>query len=368
MRRPDRGNFDLIRLVAAGAVLFSHAFFLTGAITAAGGSTGRDPLEMVDGARSSLGSLAVDVFFVLSGYLVAQSWLADRRPAAYLARRALRIGPGLVATVLVTVLLVGPLLTSLPLGTYASAAATRSYLGNALLYHAQTTLPGVFQANVWHPDVNGSLWTLRYEFTWYLALPLLAATGVGMARRTVPVLLAIALTAVAMLPVGAAHSLPFELELGTILVLGSFALVGMGLYVYRDVVPMRGWIAALLMVIWVASWRTPLLNVSAVLAFGYSSIYLATRPAALRGRLVPRWDLSYGVYLYGFLAEQIAVAVLGRHASPATVLGLAVPLTAGSAMLSWKLVEAPGLRLKRHLRRRAQSEAEWHAVPASAEA
>jgi peptidoglycan/LPS O-acetylase OafA/YrhL len=355
MRRADRGNFDLIRLVAAGAVLFSHAFLLTSAMTAAGAGTARDPLEMVDGARFSLGSLAVDVFFVLSGYLVAQSWLADQRPAAYLARRVLRIGPGLAATVLVTVLVAGPLLTSLPLGTYASAAETRSYLGNAFLYHAQTTLPGVFQSNVWHPDVNGSLWTLRYEFTWYLAIPLLAVTGIGMARRTVPFLLAIALTAVATLPAGAARPLPFELDLALLLVLGSFALAGMALYVYRDVVPMRGWIAALLMILWVASWQTPLLNVGAVLAFGYMSIYLATRPAALRGRLVPRWDLSYGVYLYGFLAEQIAVAVLGRHASPATVLAVAVPLTAGCAMLSWKMIEAPALRLKHRLRRRSQS-------------
>ena len=255
-----------------------------------------------------------------------------------------------------TVLLIGPLATSAALGTYATAPAARSYLGNALLYHAQDTLPGVFEHNTWHPDVNGSLWTLRYEFTWYLAIPLLAFAGVRMARRTTPVLLAVVFAALVTLPRGAAHPLPLELDLVLVLVMGSFALTGMALYLYRDAVPMRGWLALALMALWVATWHTPLLNVTAALAFGYAAIYPATRPVAAHGRVSPRVDLSYGVYLYGFVAEQIAVALLGGHANPATVLALAAPLTASCAMLSWRFVESPALRLKAHLRRRGAAD------------
>jgi len=354
MGRRDRGNFDLIRLVAASTVLFSHAFLLTHPRTPEGASTGLDPLEMIDGGRFSLGSLAVGVFFVVSGYLVAQSWISDPRPLSYLARRVLRIGPGLVSTVVVTVLLVGPLATSLTLGHYAAAPATRGYLVNALLYPDQPALPGIFQHNIWHSDVNGSLWTLRYEFTWYLVIPLIAWAGVRMARRVVPVLLAVALAALATLSRGASDPLPFNLDLALILVLGSYALVGMALYVYRDVIPMRGWIAALLTVLWVATWRTPLLNVTASVAFGYTAIFLATRSSLGNGRFVPRADISYGVYLYGFLVEQVAVALLGSRANPATVLGLAAPVTAGCALLSWRLIESPALRLKARLRRPAE--------------
>jgi peptidoglycan/LPS O-acetylase OafA/YrhL len=129
----------------------------------------------------------------------------------------------------------------------------------------------------------------------------------------------------------------------------------MTLYVYRDVVPMSGWIATGLMLLWVVTWHTPLLNVTATLAFGYTAIYLATLPTAGHGRLAPQADISYGVYLYGFVAEQIAVAALGARANAATVLVIAVPLTAGCAMLSWKLVERPALRLKAHLRPRLES-------------
>jgi len=134
----------------------------------------------------------------------------------------------------------------------------------------------------------------------------------------------------------------------------------MTLYVHRDAVPMRWWIAAALMLLWVATWHTALLNVTAVLAFGYTAVYLATRPAFARGRLTPRADISYGVYLYGFLAEQVAVSALGSHAGPLTVLLLAGPLIVGAAMLSWRFVEAPALRLKSRLgaSRRAASSAQ----------
>jgi peptidoglycan/LPS O-acetylase OafA/YrhL len=123
----------------------------------------------------------------------------------------------------------------------------------------------------------------------------------------------------------------------------------MVLCVHRDAVPMRWWICVGLLALWVATWRTPLLNVTAVLAFGYTAIYLATRRSLLR---LPG-DVSYGVYLYGFVCEQVAVAALGAHASPLTVLLLAAPLTVACALLSWRWVEAPALALKSRLRRRA---------------
>lgn len=355
VRTHDRGNFDLIRLAAAGAVVVSHAFLLSRPLSAGGRPTGLDPLEAIDGARFSLGSLAVDVFFVLSGYLVAQSWLADRRPAAYLARRGLRIMPALAVTVLLSAAVVGPLLSTLPIGEYATAPATRGYLGNVLLFHNQATLPGVFQGNTWHPDVNGSLWTLRYEASWYLVIPLVCAAGAGMARRLAPALLAAALTAVAVMPLGTGRPLPLELDLSLVLVLGCFALAGMVLYLFRDAVPMRGWLALLLLALWVATWRTPLLNVTAVLAFGYSAVYAATRKPPLGGRLQPAADISYGVYLYGFLAEQIADWALGSHATPLFVLLLGGALAVGVAMLSWAWVEAPALRLKSRLLSRARA-------------
>src|SRR5215471_20356392 len=93
--------FDALRLLAALLVIFGHAFRLTGeaGLTFAG---------------AGVATTGVKIFFVISGYLVAQSWLRDPDPRRFLQRRVLRIVPGLAAVVLITTFVLGPALTSVP--------------------------------------------------------------------------------------------------------------------------------------------------------------------------------------------------------------------------------------------------------------
>src|SRR5213593_437282 len=103
---PVHGDqFNLLRLLFAGAVLFSHCFELI--------DRGRihEPLDRLFHTFSA-GDLAVDGFFVLSGYLILQSWLRDPNPARYLARRALRIYPAFIIATLLCGLALGPLFGS----------------------------------------------------------------------------------------------------------------------------------------------------------------------------------------------------------------------------------------------------------------
>ena len=102
-------NFDLLRLVAALSVIFSHAFLL------AENSQDHDPLMMLTGGQAILGLAGVFVFFTISGYLIAQSFAMTRSPLVFLAKRALRIFPGLLLCLAVCVFVIGPLTTSLPL-------------------------------------------------------------------------------------------------------------------------------------------------------------------------------------------------------------------------------------------------------------
>jgi thiamine-phosphate pyrophosphorylase len=80
-----RNNFDTLRLIAATSVIFSHAFLL---------ATGRqdgEPLMLLTGGQTILGVVGVFVFFVISGYLVTQSW--ERAPSLphFAVKRVLRI-------------------------------------------------------------------------------------------------------------------------------------------------------------------------------------------------------------------------------------------------------------------------------------
>src|SRR5436189_3337733 len=159
-------NFDLLRLMAALSVIFSHAFLL------AENSQDRDPLMVLTGGQAVLGVAGVFVFFTISGYLITQSFETTPSPLVFLAKRALRIFPGLLGCLLVCVFVIGPLVTRLPLGEYLASPETYLFLlHNAVLDVDYNRLPGV----VFWPGniggiVNGPLWSLPCEVLMYLML------------------------------------------------------------------------------------------------------------------------------------------------------------------------------------------------------
>src|SRR5262245_22570122 len=109
-------NFNLVRLIAAALVLVSHSWPLSG--------TPGEPLERFAGF--SLGHLGVDIFFVVSGFLVTGS-LLDRPLGSFLRARVLRIFPALAVNSFGTAFVIGSLVTALPVGHYLASASTWRY-------------------------------------------------------------------------------------------------------------------------------------------------------------------------------------------------------------------------------------------------
>jgi peptidoglycan/LPS O-acetylase OafA/YrhL len=149
---PQRANnFDAVRLAAALSVVFSHSFLI------AEGSEANEPFVRITGNQSILGLVGVFVFFIISGYLVTESYCRHPAPGRFAVRRMLRIYPGLVVNVLVCALLIGPLVGALPLGTYLLSPELRQFLEETLtLDPGPLHLPGVLFAaaeerNAW-PD------------------------------------------------------------------------------------------------------------------------------------------------------------------------------------------------------------------------
>lgn len=152
---PSRdNNINFLRFIAASLVIWFHMASLL-AIP--------EPYIMGQG----LGPIAVNIFFVLSGYLIAKSWTRSSSFGSYLIRRIACIFPGLAVVILLSVFVMGPIVTSLPLGDYFADAGTWKYLSLIVLAPISNVLPGVFDANPLPYAVNGSLWTLRYEFLAY---------------------------------------------------------------------------------------------------------------------------------------------------------------------------------------------------------
>src|SRR5690606_6626392 len=99
-------NLDLIRLIAAALVIWSHAYPIVG-------SADRNPLSKLTNAQLSLGDLGVAIFFVISGFLVSQSMFRMNELKAYTKARLLRIFPGLAFCVLISTFIIGPLFSKL---------------------------------------------------------------------------------------------------------------------------------------------------------------------------------------------------------------------------------------------------------------
>src|SRR5690348_4770379 len=119
-------NFDAVRLLAALSVVFSHSFLI------AEGSEASEWFVRVTGNQCVLGLVGVFVFFIISGYLVTESWCRNPLPAGFALRRALRIYPGLLVNVLVCALLIGPVVSSLPLAAYLAGPELRGFLYKTL--------------------------------------------------------------------------------------------------------------------------------------------------------------------------------------------------------------------------------------------
>ena len=157
-------NFSLIRIAAALAVLISHSFAL------AIGTADAEPLAKSLGI--TLGEIAVDVFFITSGFLVTASLLRRQTIIKFVWARVLRIYPALLVMLFLTVFVLGVFFTSLPLSSYFSDSKTHIYLAkcSTLFTGVAFTLPGVFEGNPFKNAVNNSLWILPYLVRMYAIL------------------------------------------------------------------------------------------------------------------------------------------------------------------------------------------------------
>jgi peptidoglycan/LPS O-acetylase OafA/YrhL len=327
-----KNNLDLVRLAAAGMVLYSHSFTLLGL---------REPLFL---SWLPLGPLGVFIFFTISGYLVSESWDRDPNLLRFFYRRLLRIIPGLVICTLLSILVLGPLFTSLSLKEYFTNPHTRGYLQNIAL-HIVYYLPGVFENNR-HPNaVNGSIWSLPVEFLMYIVV---AFVGVLHGNRWVMATLAVASAVVCLVWAQVTHEMlvVYNFDLRQAFICGTYFWVGaffqkfelkrhltltVGMLALFTMLSLEPWTHLLSLTSWVL---LPIV----VLSFGFAyspRLSFLTRSG----------DYSYGVYIYAFPIQQSVVYIW-----PDIAIGLYIFICATVtfilAVLSWHIVESRALLLK----------------------
>jgi len=329
-----RNNFDALRLLAAGAVIFSHAFLL------ATGEEAQEPLMRLTGGQAILGIVGVFVFFVISGYLVTQSWEETGSLARFAAKRSLRLYPALAACLLVLTFALGPAVTALTAADYFGDASTWDFLGwNLLLHTDQNSLPGVRFTELGIGNiVDGPFWSLPVEVAMYA---MVAALGL---LRLIRLSVLAGLIALGLVCLWFDTTRYFEFIGSVGWMLGFFA-TGMALFKLREGGIVDGRLALLALAALAASVPLGAFIPMFPICGGYLTIYLALHPGIPAIPAARFGDLSYGLYIYGWPVEQ-TVLYLRPGTSPLTLFAIALPVTAVLALLSWHLLEKRALRLK----------------------
>ena len=338
-------NFNLIRIIAALAVLVGHSFALL-----------RQPEPFSQLLGMSLGSMAVDIFFIASGFLVAGSLLIKQSMSEYVLARILRIYPALLTMLLVTVFLLGAFFTSFSLASYYADSQIYLYLIKCLtlISGVRYYLPGVFDSNPFKGAVNGSLWTLVYEVKMYIYLAMLWLTSSLVKHHRVKFFeyLIVLCTALAIALVFV-HHFYIKDESNAVRLFFMF-FSGASYWILKERVkllgPLFGGVSVALLV-------SPFFNqqvffVLYQLGIAYLLFYLAYIPAGTIRKYNAAGDYSYGVYIYAFPVQQSVVALF-PDMSVLQMMLLSALITLILAILSWHLIERRALRLKEFLIRNA---------------
>jgi peptidoglycan/LPS O-acetylase OafA/YrhL len=343
LRRKSTRNhqFDLLRILFATLVLLSHAPEITD------GNASRELLHRLTRAPITFGLLGVDGFFLLSGYLIVQSWLGDPEFLNFLRKRVLRIVPGYLLAVVLSTVAVGLLAPGV---AHFFRDIDFRFVKSVLLLGSPAT-PPVFPG---HPFavVNGAMYTIGYEFRCYLLVALLGLCG--LLRRPILILLATTLLLSSLLypaPFEQMHrprhmealvgqpSLSFRLT--------AIYLVGCCFYLFRHRIAFRPLFAIIATVVMVVCFvfAPARAELGMVLCGGYLMFYLGQMHLPWLSGMNRLPDISYGIYLYGWPVESLWIWFHGG--SPWIAFLASAVICFGLGWLSWHFIERPALTLKR---------------------
>jgi peptidoglycan/LPS O-acetylase OafA/YrhL len=347
----DNG-FNFVRLVCALLVVVYHSWGMNPV------HPGPDVVTRFVTPHGDLGSLAVGVFFMISGIFVTQSWARDPHLFRFALRRIARILPGLFACLLVTTIVAVGFFSEQGWAGLLQGATWRYVFGNTVLHWLhyiirpeELHIAGVLGGQ----HLNGPLWTLYWEGRMYVMVALIGLSA-ALPLRTW-------LRGMALFLLLAANLFP-EVAAGYIWEVRLWSLFLTGMLLYTLAPDLRvGWIHVACAIAFAAMnfTRWSDINGSGLTWFGIvlvaATLGLAVGSAPMRRfSYVQRHDYSYGVYIYHWpvlLMLRAALPPMGAKTMVLAALLVTLPL----AMLSWHLVEAPAMRAARRWLRRTATPA-----------
>lgn len=289
--------------------------------------------------------LAVNLFFIASGFLVTKSMLYRGDLPEYGSARALRIYPALIAHVFFVMFIMGPFVTNLPLREFFTSPEFFTQPFQVLsFYQTEMVLPGALMSND-EQIGSAALWTLRYEVLAYIGTAI--AFSLGLMRKKWMLFAQFAGCAILWMGAhmtGVYEQLPATLQ--AILRFGICYGLGAAIYAYQDKlsfnilgIPILGLFAALFS-------GTPAFEIITNIWLAYIVFWMAYVKIPALNPLKRLSDVSYGIYIYHWCLLQWIFYKM-PNLTHMQLLTLTIIATILVSILSWHLIEKPMLNQKK---------------------
>jgi peptidoglycan/LPS O-acetylase OafA/YrhL len=317
----SQAHFLILRIVLAAAVVLSHFPIITG--------TPRTTLPMSP-------TVAVQAFFVISGWVVASSFARSATLSGFWLRRVARLYPLYLVVILVQALAAYAI--AHPTSDVGRELARYLTVNLAFMNFLQPSLFGLL-ADAPVKAFNPSLWTLKLEVIFYALTPLIV-TVVRSQRALGTASMFVASIVSYYLSLWHSDALARQFP-------GQFRFFAAGLVLWQlseqRVAQPKAWLATTAVcALYIANRMVDTPSLGAlqpivVALFVYSAAYILPEPKRLP-------DVSYGIYIWHGPVIQFGL-LLGISVS----LPLACAATLLVAAVSWYVIEKPAINASRKL-------------------
>lgn len=295
-------NFSSIKFLAALLVILSHSFSITR------GNGIVDPLYEATNSNLSFGSIAVAIFFFLSGFFISKSLIKESNWKKFFKKRILRIFPSLIFVLFITSFVIGPIFTDVSLSKYFTSMTPYLYfIRNSFLFTTHQII-GVFTNNPYNLSINGALWTLPLEFICYIICYFVFKVGLLGEKKL----------KFTFLPVLIIYILASSLFSNFVIlkvVVPLFLLFYMGTfyYTYREKIRTSSFkfiMSIFLLFLCVIFKKYDFLLIIILPYFIYSTAYIDFKFLNI---IYPFSKFTYELYLVGFLIQQMLLSIFNMN-------------------------------------------------------
>ena len=345
----QKNNFDFLRLLFASFVIITHSFVLLGLEFF-------EPLTNITCGQINFSFIGLRGFFIISGFLIYKSLDRSSSIVDYVWKRLLRVFPALIFLGIITTFLIGPILSSDSFTVYFLNKNVYLFFISSINLFVQNDfkcLPALFINNPYNCEVNGSLWTITYEFLFYIGLLFLLIFQKKTFKKILLVFALLTIYLFKIIYVEKYFKYEYFIKFTSIGLksasdFGCYFIYGtlFSIYNYENLATKwHRFIIIICSIIFIL-----LISLNSFKFFPIIIIPIILSLSLLKLKffdfLKKTGDISYGTYLYGFLIQQILISLFNLNIAILIISTLLLSWIAG--FISWNYLEKPMLFYKNY--------------------